>query len=63
MSLLCLHLNNCFHGDIKPANILVNSDNKSDNSYYLADLGEGKIADELKYADIKTLSYYLAIYK
>ena len=24
LSLLCLHLNNCFHGDIKPSNILVN---------------------------------------
>ena len=23
LSLLCLHLNCCFHGDIKPGNILV----------------------------------------
>ena len=48
LSLLCLHLNNYFHGNIKPSNILVNQDNEKQNIYYLTDYGEGKIAEELK---------------
>ena len=48
LSLLCLHLNNCFHGDIKPSNILVNQNNQNQNIYYLTDYGEGKIVEELK---------------
>ena len=54
ITLLCLHLNNCFHGDIKPANILVNKGN-SENVYYLTDYGEGKIVSELIKTDNKTL--------
>ena len=57
LSLLCLHLNQCFHGDIKPANILVDLDSKNQNVYYLTDYGEGKIVEELKKTDNKTLSF------
>ena len=60
--LLCLHLNNCFHGDIKPENILVNKNNESKNIYYLTDYGEGKIVDELLKTDHKTLCTMLLYY-
>ena len=63
LALLCLHLNQCFHGDIKPANILVDKDNYKQNVYYLTDYGESKIVEELKKTDNKTLSFlsYLLI--
>ena len=54
ITLLCLHLNNCFHGDIKPTNILINKGNLK-YVYYLIDYGEGKIVSELIKTNHKTL--------
>ena len=39
LTLFCLHKNGFFHGDIKPANILVSKNIKHELIYYLTDYG------------------------
>ena len=46
LALVCLHVNGCFHGDIKPANILVNTNSKGFRLYYLTDYGEGQFVGD-----------------
>eukprot|EP00828_Plagiopyla_frontata_P038025 TRINITY_DN498_c0_g1_i8.p1 TRINITY_DN498_c0_g1~~TRINITY_DN498_c0_g1_i8.p1 ORF type:complete len:547 (+),score=60.82 TRINITY_DN498_c0_g1_i8:75-1715(+) len=65
LSLFCLHSNGFFHGDIKPANILMSHSNSQQTNYYLTDYGEGKCLEELITNDSKTLTlrgtpYYFA---
>ena len=57
LTLFCLHSNGCFHGDIKPANILISNKHPAKLNYYLTDYGEGKCIHNFITSDYETLSF------